>query len=158
MKNLSLAFLFLLCSCSTVNYTASQSIQKPTQVQDKTAQQLLNFTLKQSSKLSKEELHQLSLAWAHTFLLDPASAITYTDSNTGTIIGKYKSTNELDYINTFKIISSAGSIVISISNPVNKEGKSPINRSLSPERAALILADWQNTSSNLFYYINSTQN
>jgi hypothetical protein len=155
MKYLILLLTILLSSCSTINHRASEPAQVPSNLSASTQQQLLNFDQTLSTDLSKAEAYQLSIAWAHTFLLDPAKAITYSNASTATIIGKYKNTNSLQYINTFKIQCFADSVTISISNPTTKEGSTPINKKLSPERAALIISDWKQTSSSLFTYINT---
>ena len=155
MKYLVLFLAATLSSCGTINHTASQQAKNPTKIEASTKQQLLSFNQTLYLELSKSELHQLSIAWAHTFLVDPAKAITYTNNLEATIIGKYKCTNSLHYINTFKIQCFDGSVTISIGNPTNREGETPIDKELSPERAALILSDWKQTSSSLFTYINT---
>lgn len=153
MKKLT-SLLLLLTSCSSPNLSTIGTLSNPTGLTESTRKEILAFNREISKPGSHSDLFILCESWAASYFLDPASVITYRNPNAGILIGKYESSNELHYINTFTIKTKANQIKITISNPVNKEGKNAITKDLSEARAKLILQDWQQVSGSLTAFIN----
>lgn len=155
MKKASILLIWILCSCSSVNYHTVKAPSSPANLPNDLKKEVLTY----SRSLNLEgatisDIFTKSEAWAASFLMDPDQAINYKNASKGILIAKYQSTNELHYLNTIKITCSPGSATISISNPVNKEGENAINKSLTEARAKLILQDWQAVTASYFSYLN----
>lgn len=155
MKKTILLLSLIICSCGSQNLTTTGTPSTPVNIPKESRQDLLAFKRSLNlPELQQQDIFTLCEAWAASYFMDPNQVITYRNRSAGILIGKYKSTNTLHYINTFKVSCSNGSATIEITNPVDKEGKNAINKDLNEARAALILQDWQTVTSSLFSYLN----